>query len=243
MPRSTRPRAARRPSSGSSASAARPSGCTTRTPRRRRTTPSSAWACASWSTARSGSPPPSTCGRRRRPASCAGPRRWRASRAARAVAASSWRPSPRTATSRGRAPSRSTRRPCRWPTRSHLLAEWSQRLARHDVVSHTSASLLAVSEQTYLADLNGTRATQHRVRLQAQLEALALSDSGFETMRTLAPPGRPRLGVPHRAGRRPATGTGTPSWPSCPSCWPRSCTPRRWRRGPTTSSSTRRTCG
>ena len=45
-----------------------------------------------------------------------------------------------------------------------------------------------MSEQTYLADLNGTRATQHRVRMQAQLEALALSDSGFETMRTLAPP-------------------------------------------------------
>jgi TldD protein len=69
-----------------------------------------------------------------------------------------------------------------------LLAEWSRRLDEHPVVSHTSASLLAVSEQTYLADLNGTRATQHRVRLQAQLEALALSDNGFETMRTLAPP-------------------------------------------------------
>ncbi len=48
-----------------------------------------------------------------------------------------------------------------------LLAEWSRRLETHAVVSHTSASLLAVSEQTYLADLNGTRATQHRVRLQA----------------------------------------------------------------------------
>jgi TldD protein len=69
-----------------------------------------------------------------------------------------------------------------------LLAEWSRRLGAHPVVAHTSASLLAVSEQTYLADLNGTRATQHRVRLQAQLEALALSDNGFETMRTLAPP-------------------------------------------------------
>ncbi|HEX3333589.1 MAG TPA: TldD/PmbA family protein [Acidimicrobiales bacterium] len=69
-----------------------------------------------------------------------------------------------------------------------LLAEWSRRLAEHPVVAHTSASLLAVSEQTYLADLNGTRATQHRVRLQAQLEALALSNSGFETMRTIAPP-------------------------------------------------------
>ena len=48
-----------------------------------------------------------------------------------------------------------------------LLAEWSGRLGDHDAVSHTSASLLAVSEQSYLADLNGTRATQHRVRLQA----------------------------------------------------------------------------
>ncbi len=69
-----------------------------------------------------------------------------------------------------------------------LLSEWSRRLGDHPAVSHTSADVLAVSEQSYLADLNGTRATQHRVRLQAQLEALALSDAGFETMRTLAPP-------------------------------------------------------
>ena len=94
-----------------------------------------------------------------------------------------------------------------------LLAEWSRRLGDHEAVSHTSASLLAVSEQSYLADLNGTRATQHRVRLQAQLEALALSDAGFETMRTLAPPVgrgweflagptvRGRLALGRRAGR------------------------------------------
>ena len=69
-----------------------------------------------------------------------------------------------------------------------LLGDWSERLGAHAAVSHTSAALLAVSEQTYLADLNGTRATQHRVRMQTQLEALALSDTGFETMRTLAPP-------------------------------------------------------
>jgi TldD protein len=69
-----------------------------------------------------------------------------------------------------------------------LLAEWSGRLGEHPAVAHTTASLLAVSEETYLADLNGTRATQHRVRLQAQLEALGLSDGGFETMRTIAPP-------------------------------------------------------
>ena len=69
-----------------------------------------------------------------------------------------------------------------------LLAEWSRRLDEREVVAHTSASLLTVSEETYLADLNGTRATQQRVRLQCQLEALALSESGFETMRTIAPP-------------------------------------------------------
>jgi TldD protein len=69
-----------------------------------------------------------------------------------------------------------------------LLTEWSRRLGEREVVAHTSASLLAVSEKTYLADLNGTRATQQRVRLQCQLEALALSDAGFETMRTVAPP-------------------------------------------------------
>jgi TldD protein len=69
-----------------------------------------------------------------------------------------------------------------------LLAEWSRRLGEREVVAHTSASLLAVSEETFLADLNGTRATQKRVRLQCQLEALALSDAGFETMRTIAPP-------------------------------------------------------
>jgi len=69
-----------------------------------------------------------------------------------------------------------------------LLADWSERLGGHRAVAHTVASLLTVSEQTYLADLNGTRATQHRVRLQCALEALALADGGFETMRTLAPP-------------------------------------------------------
>jgi TldD protein len=69
-----------------------------------------------------------------------------------------------------------------------LLAEWSRRLGEHEVVAHTTAGLYAVTEQTYLADLNGTRATQQRVRLQCQLEALALSDAGFETMRTIAPP-------------------------------------------------------
>jgi TldD protein len=69
-----------------------------------------------------------------------------------------------------------------------LLTEWSAGLLSHDIVTHTTASILNVSEQTYLADLNGTRATQHRVRIHPILEALATSDDGFETMRTLGPP-------------------------------------------------------
>ncbi len=69
-----------------------------------------------------------------------------------------------------------------------LLADWSTRLGAADAVAHTTASLRAASERTYLADLNGTRATQHRVRLQAQLEVLGVTEAGFETMRTLAPP-------------------------------------------------------
>ncbi len=81
-----------------------------------------------------------------------------------------------------------------------LLAEWSERLGRHAAVSHTTATLLAVSEQTYLADLNGTRATQHRVRMQTQLEALALSDGGLRDHAHAGAAGRAGLGVPDRAG-------------------------------------------
>jgi TldD protein len=71
-----------------------------------------------------------------------------------------------------------------------LLTDWSARILAADVVNHTTASVLNVSEETFLADLNGTRARQHRVRLHPQLEALATSPdgTGFETMRTVAPP-------------------------------------------------------
>jgi TldD protein len=69
-----------------------------------------------------------------------------------------------------------------------LLEGWSRPLLDDPGVSHVTASVLSVSEETYLADLGGTRATQRRVRLHPQLEALALGEAGFETMRTLAPP-------------------------------------------------------
>jgi TldD protein len=74
-----------------------------------------------------------------------------------------------------------------------VLEEWSRRLlgdavVGHSAIAHVTAEVLSVGEETFLADLSGTRATQHRVRLHPQLEALALSEAGFETMRTLAPP-------------------------------------------------------
>jgi TldD protein len=69
-----------------------------------------------------------------------------------------------------------------------LLEEWSRRLLAHDAVSHVTAEVLSVGEETYLADLGGTRAAQRRVRLHPQIEALALGEAGFETMRSLAPP-------------------------------------------------------
>jgi TldD protein len=73
-----------------------------------------------------------------------------------------------------------------------LLEEWSRRLLGggkgQGGIAHVTAEVLSVGEETFLADLRGTRATQRRVRLHPQLEALALGDDGFETMRTLAPP-------------------------------------------------------
>ena len=107
-------------------------------------------------------------------------------------------------------------------------------------VDHVTAEVLAVTEDTYYADLSGTEATQRRVRVHPVVEALALDpDGGFETMRTVAPPVGPGLGVP--PGRR--AGTGTPSWPICRACWPTRSRPRRSRPVRTTWSSTRPTCG
>jgi TldD protein len=74
-----------------------------------------------------------------------------------------------------------------------LLEEWSRRLLSYGErgqgsIAHVTAEVLSVGEETFLADLSGTRATQRRVRLHPQLEALAIGDDSFETMRTLAPP-------------------------------------------------------
>ena len=71
-----------------------------------------------------------------------------------------------------------------------LLADWSKRLLAADAVTHVDATVIAVKENKFYADTNGTTTTQQRVRLYPWLEAVAVDEStgAFETMRTLAPP-------------------------------------------------------
>jgi TldD protein len=70
-----------------------------------------------------------------------------------------------------------------------LLGDWSRRVLDADGIDHVAASVLAVTEDKYYANLAGTVARQRRVRVHPQLEAVALGQGGdFETMRTLAPP-------------------------------------------------------
>ncbi|GAA4474767.1 TldD/PmbA family protein [Rhodococcus olei] len=71
-----------------------------------------------------------------------------------------------------------------------VLTEFSGRLSAADGVDHVTASVLQVKEQTYYADLAGSRITQQRVRLHPEFEATAVDAAAgtFETMRTLAPP-------------------------------------------------------
>ena len=74
-----------------------------------------------------------------------------------------------------------------------LLSGWSERLLASPVVNHVDASLVQVRECKFYAD-GATTALQQRVRLHPVLTAVAVQPSGrFETMRTLAPPGRPGL--------------------------------------------------
>jgi TldD protein len=68
-----------------------------------------------------------------------------------------------------------------------LLADWSARLLAHEAVSHVDAGLFQVKENKFYTD-GGTTATQQRVRVYPQLTAVAVTESGFDDMRTLAPP-------------------------------------------------------
>jgi len=67
------------------------------------------------------------------------------------------------------------------------LAGWSAGLLAHEAVSHVDASLYQVKECKFYTD-GGTTATQQRIRLYPALTAVAVTESGFDDMRTLAPP-------------------------------------------------------
>jgi TldD protein len=68
-----------------------------------------------------------------------------------------------------------------------LLSHWSRQLLAHEVVSHVDASLYQVKECKFFCD-GATTTTQQRVRLYPQLTAIAVSEDGFDDMRTIAPP-------------------------------------------------------
>jgi TldD protein len=68
-----------------------------------------------------------------------------------------------------------------------LLAGWSAVLLAHPAVSHADASVYQVKECKFYTD-GSTTTTQQRVRLHPELTATAVTESGFDDMRTLAPP-------------------------------------------------------
>ncbi|MGQ0630674.1 MAG: TldD/PmbA family protein [Sporichthyaceae bacterium] len=71
-----------------------------------------------------------------------------------------------------------------------LLTDWSTRVLAHPKVNHVSADLLSVCENKFYADLAGTTTTQQRIRVQPNLDAVAIDDreGRFESMDTVAPP-------------------------------------------------------
>jgi len=72
--------------------------------------------------------------------------------------------------------------------RLDLMVDYSQRVLASDHVTHAMAHVMFVKEQKFYADSYGTRTSQQRVRTQGALEAVAVGDFGFESMRTLAQP-------------------------------------------------------
>lgn len=68
------------------------------------------------------------------------------------------------------------------------LADLNGRLLKSSTVTNASAFSMFVKEQKHYADSYGTSTTQQRVRMQTAIEAIHVSDEGFESMRTLAQP-------------------------------------------------------
>jgi TldD protein len=71
--------------------------------------------------------------------------------------------------------------------KTDLLAAWSAGLLAHPAVTHSDVSLYQVKECKFYTD-GATTATQQRVRLHPEVTATAVTEAGFDDMRTLAPP-------------------------------------------------------
>jgi TldD protein len=71
--------------------------------------------------------------------------------------------------------------------KTDLLAAWSAGLLAHPAVTHADVELYQVKECKFYTD-GATTATQQRVRLHPQITATAVTEAGFDDMRTLAPP-------------------------------------------------------
>lgn len=69
-----------------------------------------------------------------------------------------------------------------------LLVHRSRTLLDDDRVSHVDSSLRHVRECVSYADLSGTRTLQQRTRIEAEWTAVRVTDTGFESLRTTAPP-------------------------------------------------------
>jgi TldD protein len=72
--------------------------------------------------------------------------------------------------------------------RSARMLELIGRLLDADGVSHTSAGLDFVQENKFFANLSGTTTTQQRIRQLPRFSAISVTDAGFATMSTVAPP-------------------------------------------------------
>jgi len=69
-----------------------------------------------------------------------------------------------------------------------LLADWNSRVSGHEAVHHVDAHVAMGRDTTFFADLGNNAISQSRDRISAQLTTINISDSGFEDMRTCAPP-------------------------------------------------------
>jgi TldD protein len=93
--------------------------------------------------------------------------------------------------------------------KSALLEGWGAQLMAAPRVDHADTSVYALRECVFYADSAGTSTTQQRVRIEPEITVVGIQEdgSGFDTMRTLAPPaGR---GWEYLAG---SSGGGPPTW-------------------------------